>query len=134
MSTNQPTNATHSTRHVGLVGHCSPDSSYLTMAVTQAVPGAKVTRVTDDAGVQRLLEGGVDLLLINRAMEPGYSAAVGTDYIKSLRQSHPHVKVMLISNYPDAQAAAMADGALPGFGKNAVLAPETKKLLQEALK
>ena len=29
---------------VGLVGHCVPDSSHLTMAVTSAIPGAKVVR------------------------------------------------------------------------------------------
>jgi two-component system, chemotaxis family, chemotaxis protein CheY len=123
-----------SAKRVGLVGHCSPDSSGLTIAVTSAVPGVKVVRVTDEAGVEKLLGEGVDLLLVNRAMEPGYSASLGTDYIRKLRASHPNVKLMLISNYPDAQAAAVADGALPGFGKSDLMSPRARELLSTALK
>jgi hypothetical protein len=119
---------------VGLVGHCTPDSSHLTMAVNAAVPGAKVIRVTDDAGTDKLLADGVDLLLVNRAMEHGYSEAIGIDYLRKLKSKHPAVKMMLISNYPDAQEAAIKEGALPGFGKNAIMSADTKKKLQDALK
>ena len=119
---------------VGLVGHCTPDSSHLTMAISGAIPGAKVIRVTDDAGTDKLLADGVDLLLVNRAMEHGYSEAVGTDYIRKLKAKNPAVKMMLISNYADAQDAAVKEGALPGFGKNAIMAAETKKKLQDAVK
>lgn len=121
-------------KRVGLVGHCSPDSSHLTMAVTGAVPGVKVIRVTDDAGTEKLLADGVDLLLINRAMEHGYSEAIGTDYLRLLKQKAPNVKMMLITNYPDVQEQAVALGALPGFGKNSVMSAETKQKLQDALK
>lgn len=124
---------TQKIKRVGLVGHCSPDSSHLTMAVSAAVPGVKVIRVTDDAGTDKLLSEGVDLLLVNRAMEHGYSEAIGTDYIRKLKAKYPNVKMMLISNYADAQDAAVKEGALPGFGKNAVMSAETKKKLQEAL-
>lgn len=122
-----------SRKRVGLVGHCSPDSSHLTMAVTAAVPDAKVIRVTDDAGVDKLLKDGVELLLVNRKMEPGYAEAIGTDYIRRLREKHPDVKLMLISNYPDAIEASVQIGAMPGFGKNELLTPATKQKLQEAL-
>ena len=120
-------------KRVGLVGHCSPDSSHLTMALTAAVPGVKVIRVTDDAGTEKLLADGVDLLLVNRAMEHGYSEAIGTDYLKMLKAKAPNVKMMLITNYPDVQAQAVTLGALPGFGKSSIMAAETKKKLQEAL-
>lgn len=118
---------------VGLVGHCVPDSSHLTMTVTRAVPGTVVKRVTDETSTQALLAAGVDLLLVNRAMEPGYADAVGTDYIRRLRVSHPGVKVMLISNYPESQAEAVNDGAFPGFGKAELTKPETLSKLQIAL-
>lgn len=121
-------------KRVGLVGHCSPDSSHLTMAVSAAVPGTKVIRVVDDAGTDKLLAEGVDLLLINRAMEHGYSEAIGTDYLKVLKQKAPNVKMMVITNYPDVQDQAVRLGALPGFGKNSIMSPATKKLLQDALK
>lgn len=120
-------------KRVGLVGHCSPDSSHLTMAVRGAVPDAQVIRVVDDATTDKLLAEGVDLLLINRAMEHGYSAEIGTDYLKALKQKAPGVKMMLITNFPDVQEHAVQLGALLGFGKNAVMSAETKKKLQDAL-
>lgn len=121
-------------KRVGLVGHCSPDSSHLTMAITAAVPGAKVIRVTDDQGVERLLKDGVDLLLVNRKMEPGYADDLGTDYIRRLLEKNANVKVMLISNFPEAIMESVEAGALPGFGKNELLTPATKQKLQDALK
>lgn len=121
-------------KRVGLVGHCRPDSSHLTMALTAAVPDAKVIRVTDDAGVEQLLKDGVDLLLVNRKMEDGYADAIGTDYIRRLRATHPNVKMMLITNFPDAIEASVKEGALPGFGKNELMTPATKQKLQDALK
>jgi len=44
------------------------------------------------------------------------------------------VKAMLVSNYPEAQAAAVAEGALPGFGKREIGTPRVGELLREALK
>ena len=103
------------------------------MALTSAVPGVKVIRVTDDAGTEKLLSDGVDLLLVNRAMEHGYSEAIGTDYLRKLKAKAPGVKMMLITNYADVQAQAIELGALPGFGKNNIMTAETKQKLRDAL-
>lgn len=118
--------------HVALVGHCVPDSSYLTITVQKAIPGAKVTRVNDDAGVERAIREGA-LLLVNRRMEPGYSASDGNDYIRRLMKKHEGVRAMLISNFAQSQAQAVADGALPGFGKDHLSAPDTLEKLREAV-
>jgi hypothetical protein len=40
---------------------------------------------------------------------------------------------MLVSNYADAQAAAVAAGALSGFGKREIGNPKVKQLLENAL-
>jgi hypothetical protein len=40
---------------------------------------------------------------------------------------------MLVSNYADAQQAAVAAGALPGFGKREIGTPKVKELLRSAL-
>jgi hypothetical protein len=53
--------------------------------------------------------------------------------IKLLGRSYPHTKFMLVSNYPDAQAAAVAAGALPGFGKREIGQPRVAQLIREAL-
>jgi hypothetical protein len=39
---------------------------------------------------------------------------------------------MLVSNFPEAQAAALAAGALPGFGKKALGSATTPPLLRQA--
>jgi DNA-binding NarL/FixJ family response regulator len=122
-----------SSKRVLLAGHCSPDSSSLTIAVTTAVPGAKVIRTHDDAGVDRAIAEGVDLVLVNRAMEPGYADSIGTDYIRRLREKYPSTKLMLISNYPESQAEAVAAGAMMGFGKSTLMASATQSLIRSAL-
>jgi hypothetical protein len=40
---------------------------------------------------------------------------------------------MLVSNYPDAQAAAVAAGALPGFGKRELGSARIPELIRSAL-
>jgi hypothetical protein len=120
-------------KHVGLVGHCTPDSSHLNMAVSRAVPGVKITRVTDEAGVEKLLSTGVDLLLVNRAMEPGYADSDGNNYIRLLAKRKVAARLMLISNYPESQAQAVIDGAMPGFGKSSLMTDETAAKIRAAL-
>lgn len=115
-----------------LVGHCTPDSSHLTMAVRRADPSAVVRRAEGDDDVQRAIASG-DLLLINRAMEPGFSHADGNELIKSLKAKHPQARLMLISNFEASQAQAVADGAQPGFGKSSLMKPETADLIRRAM-
>jgi hypothetical protein len=40
---------------------------------------------------------------------------------------------MLVSNYAEAQAAAVAAGAVPGFGKREIGQPRVAQLIREAL-
>jgi len=124
---------TTTSKRIVLVGHCSPDSSHLTMAVTGALPGAKVIRTHDDKGVEQAMADGADLLLVNRAMEPGYGHGDGNAYIRDLKARRPDARVMLVSNYPDAQAAAVEAGALPGFGKSELMTERVKQLLRDAV-
>ena len=118
---------------VGLVGHCSPDASFLTMAVRRAIPDAEVVRLQDDQAVAFEAARGT-LLLVNRAMEPGYRAGNGVDYIRLVRTELPDAKLMLISNFAEAQAEAVASGALPGFGKDSLMTLESSERLRSALK
>jgi hypothetical protein len=41
--------------------------------------------------------------------------------------------MMLVSNHPDAQAAAIAAGAAPGFGKRQIGTPRVAEVLRQAL-
>ena len=120
-------------KKVVLVGHCGPDSSYLRMAVTSALRGATVLAADDARELDVLLLEGVDLLLMNRELGWGFDENEGVDVIRSMRSRHPNVKMMLVSNFPDAQAAAVAAGALPGFGKREIGGQRVTQLLREAL-
>ena len=120
-------------KKVALVGHCGPDSSYLRLVVGKADRGISVVSADDEQSLQRVLEDGVDLLLLNRQLDWGFNESMGVDLLRRLRAIRPDVKAMLVSNYPDAQADAVAAGALPGFGKRDLGSPRVAELLREAL-
>jgi hypothetical protein len=117
---------------VGLVGHCSPDASFLTMAIRRASAEVEVIRLHDDQAVLDEAYRGT-LLLVNRAMEPGYRASNGVEYIQYLRAEVDQARLMLVSNFAEAQAQAVASGALPGFGKDNLMSADTSKRLREAM-
>lgn len=116
-----------------LVGHCGPDSSYLKLAASNAVKGVSVVSADDEQQLNRYLTAGADLLLVNRLLDYGFKATEGVALIARLRRTHPHLKMMLVSNYEDAQQAAVAVGALPGFGKREIGTARVKQLIQQAV-
>ena|SRR5690242_14379692 len=120
-------------KKVALVGHCGPDSSYLRMAVSKAFRDAKVVAADDDSELKQLLADGVDLLLFNRILDYGFRSDEGVDVIRELRAEYPNLKMMLVSNYEDAQEAAVQAGALPGFGKREIGTPRVSQVLRDAL-
>jgi hypothetical protein len=121
-------------KKIALVGHCGPDSSFLRIAVSRAQRDVQVLMVDDDSDLKRVLDDGVDLLLLNRQLDFGFDEHEGVALIRRIRAKYPVVKAMLVSNYPDAQAAAVAEGALPGFGKRELSSPRVLEMLREALK
>jgi len=120
-------------KKVALVGHCGPDSSYLRMAVSSADRSVQVLMADDATELNAVLETGVDLLLFNREMPYGFDDHEGVGLIRKLRAAHPTIKMMLVSNYPDAQAAAEAAGAVPGFGKREIGTKRVAEVIREAL-
>lgn len=120
-------------KRVALIGHCGPDSSYLKMAVSAAERGTQVLAVDEEARLQELIKDGLDLLLFNRILDFGFPEEEGIEVIRRLRAQHPNLKMMLVSNYADAQAAAVKAGALPGFGKKDLGSSRVAQLLRDAL-
>ncbi|HEY7120540.1 MAG TPA: hypothetical protein VH475_28405 [Tepidisphaeraceae bacterium] len=118
---------------IALVGHCGPDSSYLRMVCNQAAKGAQILMADDDAELQEVLAQGPDLLLFNRELGYGFTHTGGAEVIRNLRALNPGLRMMLVSNYADAQAAAVANGALPGFGKREIGSPRVIQVLKAAL-
>jgi DNA-binding NarL/FixJ family response regulator len=121
-------------KKIALVGHCGPDSSYLRMTVMKAAgTGAQILMADDDSELAGVLGQGVDLVLFNRELGYGFEDKMGVDAIKRLRATHPNLKTMLVSNHADAQAAAVANGALPGFGKREIGSPRVIEVIRGAL-
>jgi hypothetical protein len=79
------------------------------------------------------LDAGAELVLFNRQLDYGFSSYEGVDVIRDVRKSHPKARLMMITNYPEAQAAAVAEGALPGFGKRELGSQRVKDLLKQTL-
>ena len=120
-------------KKVLLVGHCSPDSSYLTLAVRSICPDAAVQRVNDDTALMAHLEAGADLILVNRMMDGDFKDISGVNAIARYRRLYPTISAMLVSNYTDAQASAIANGAAPGFGKSEIGTPKARDALMAIL-
>jgi two-component system, chemotaxis family, chemotaxis protein CheY len=120
-------------KRVALIGHCGPDSSFLRLTVSRAARDAQVVMVDDAAELDKLILDGVDLLLFNRVLDYGFDESEGVAVIRKLRKAHPALRMMLVSNYPEAQAEAIAAGALPGFGKREMSSPHVGQLIRDAL-
>jgi CheY-like chemotaxis protein len=120
-------------RKVALVGHCGPDSSYLRTSVGSIDRSIQVLSADDEQSLTKILADGADLLLVNRVLDFGFDDFEGVALISRLRRLHPDVPMMLVSNYAESQAAAVAAGALSGFGKRDLGSPRIKTLLKEAL-
>ena len=118
-------------KRIFLVGHCGADSSYLIQAVRSADSTAVIKRINDDAALTQALAGSPppDLLLVNRQLDGLFNTYEGVQLIAGVHATHPNVKLMLISDYPDAQADAEQAGAVPGFGKSELRTPKAKQCL-----
>lgn len=119
--------------HIALVGHCGFDSGSLKRLAKDAAPAAEVSRVNDQAALEKIAKPST-LLLVNRVLDGRFDAGgSGIDLIQSLSQDDDGPAMMLISNYADAQEQAVEAGALPGFGKSDVGNTATRELIVNAI-
>lgn len=115
------------------VGQCRPDHSSIRSYLTGNFD-CEVVQVDDAAGALAELNAGhFDLVLVNRMLDCDYSD--GVEVIRKLKADPDvaSVPVMLVTNYPEHQDAAIAVGAIPGFGKLEFQKPETREKLAAIL-
>jgi CheY-like chemotaxis protein len=112
------------------VGNCGVDRS----AITQFLEGRFDCKVAyadaaEDA-LAALRAGQVDLVLVNRKLDIDYSD--GLDVVRQIKADPKlaDVPMMLVTNYPEHQEAAIKVGALRGFGKLEFNKPETIERLE----
>ncbi len=115
------------------VGQCDFDHENISRMLVEDF-GADVKRsATTEEAFQAVRAGHYALVLINRIIDA--DGASGLDLIKRL-QSHEETRVtpvVLVSNYAEAQDAAVALGAKRGFGKNTLTGTETRDVLTALL-
>jgi two-component system, chemotaxis family, chemotaxis protein CheY len=115
------------------VGQCVPDHATISRYLTTNFH-CEIAKADDSAeALAQLKSSRFDLVLVNRKLDIDYS-----DGIAVIRQikSDPtisEVPVMLVTNYPEHQEAAITVGAVRGFGKLEYDRPETRERLAAVL-
>jgi hypothetical protein len=104
------------------------------MAVRKALGQADVIMAGCPAELDDALKkGDVDLILFNRELGYGFQPEMGVEFIRVLKQKYPAIPMMLISNFPEAQSAALQAGAVAGFGKREIGSPRVSELIKAAV-
>lgn len=112
------------------VGQCGFDGPEITTLLQQRL-GAKVdSAATADDARKKLADKTYDLVLVNRVFAADGSS--GLDLIEEFVRDASPAPVMLVSDRKDSQAAAVAKGAVRGFGKAALDNVETFELIKNA--
>jgi CheY-like chemotaxis protein len=116
------------------VGNCTPDHTTIRSYLTRNFD-CEVVQAHDAAdAMAKLRESRFDLVLVNRKLDIDYSD--GIDVIRKLKAEPDtaEVPVMIVTNYPEHQDAAMAEGAVRGFGKLEFENPATRQKIAAVLR
>ena len=118
------------------VGQCGYDNSRI-RSLIRSIDSTVEIRETDSH--QETMEvlaslGEAALVLVNRVFDMDGSS--GMDLISQLKSKESEfaaIPVMLVSNYEKSQAEAIANGAIPGFGKSELQSVETRQKIESVL-
>jgi CheY-like chemotaxis protein len=115
------------------VGNCGPDHATVSSFLKRNFD-CEVDRAHDaEDTLRRLADHSYDLVLVNRKLDVDYSD--GMEVIRRIKANAKTAKVpvMLITNHPEHQDAAVAAGAIRGFGKLEYNEPTTRERVAEVL-
>jgi CheY-like chemotaxis protein len=115
------------------VGNCSFDHRCLARMMDQHFRAEVYAARHADEAVERLRAEPFDLVLVNRVFHG--NGQMGLDAIRMIK-ADPELAatpIMLVSNYPEYQAEALAAGAEHGFGKDQFQALHTVESLRQVL-
>ncbi|MCR9198462.1 MAG: hypothetical protein NXI04_07465 [Planctomycetaceae bacterium] len=116
------------------VGQCRPDNAALSHFLKSNFDVEVLTSDLPDDTQATISGQQIDLVLINRKLDADYSD--GMEILKSMKASEATaaIPVMLVSNFPEWQEKAVAEGAVYGFGKSELTSAETVDRVRSALK
>jgi CheY-like chemotaxis protein len=115
------------------VGQCGPDHATIRRFLTRHFDCEIVQADAAEDAIAHLKSNRFDLILVNRKLDVDYSD--GLEVIRQIKSdpSIANVPVMLVTNYPEHQDAAVAAGALRGFGKLEFEKSETRERIAAVL-
>ena len=115
------------------VGNCGHDHGQISGMLQRNFGATTAVAATAEETLERLAREAFDLVLINRKLDHDYSD--GIEILKRIKQDPQlaHLPVMLVTNFAEHQATAVAEGALYGFGKQELGAPATRERLAAVL-
>lgn len=115
------------------VGQCGPDHATIRRYLSRHFDCEISKADTGEVALALLKSEAFDLVLVNRKLDIDYSD--GLDVIRRIKSdpANAAVPVMLVTNYPEHQDAAVAAGAIRGFGKLEYDKPETFERLTAVL-
>lgn len=113
------------------VGNCSHDHGQISRMLAENFGAETVVAHSAQEALENLVRGHFDLILVNRKLDSDYSD--GIEVIRTIKKDPnlAQVPVMLVTNYAEHQAQAVAEGALPGFGKQELNSAITRQRLSE---
>jgi ActR/RegA family two-component response regulator len=109
------------------VGQCGFDGPRLRRMLRERLEADVDCADTLDEALEQAAKYAYDLVLVNRVFNADRSSGLAA--IAALHQAYPELKLMLVSDRPDAQMEAVALGACMGFGKSALGDEATVNLL-----
>jgi len=120
-------------KHVLNVGQCAMDHSSIRQWIEDRFDAHVVPAHDARDALKQLRAGHFDLVLVNRKLDSDDSD--GLEIVRAIKAdaSLTALPVMLVSNYADAQAEAVAAGAIPGFGKAQLSNEQTQERLRAVL-
>jgi len=115
------------------VGQCRPDNAALSHFLKSNFDVEVLTSDLPADTQATISEQQIDLVLINRKLDADYSD--GMEILRSMKASDTTaaIPVMLVSNFPEWQEKAVAEGAVYGFGKSELTSAETVDRVRSAL-
>ncbi len=115
------------------VGNCGPDFATISQFLTSNFDCTVDQAHGPEDTLSRLREGNYDLVTINRKLDRDYTD--GVEILKAIKADEElkSVPVMLVTNLPEHQDAAVALGAERGFGKLEYDEPATLEKVRAVL-
>jgi CheY-like chemotaxis protein len=103
------------------IGQCAADHAAISRILADQFQTAVIPVDDEEQAALELRRAPVSLVLVNRIFD--VDGRSGLEFIRRWKEHEPHVPIMLVSNYEDAQEDARESGAVPGFGKAALGQP-----------